>query len=185
MNIATNDLHWPNASERDLRIHTERLELFACPARAARAVSSGRAQVQTLLGAQIAADWFNGEARSLLSYYAHWIAQDASLLGWGLWLIELREANLVIGSVGFKGRPDAAGVIEIGYGISASYRRRGYTFEAAQALVAWGFAQPGVRSITAECLPDNIGSIRILEKLGMRQVGFVHSYLRWRLDKTE
>jgi RimJ/RimL family protein N-acetyltransferase len=37
----------------------------------------------------------------------------------------------------------------------------------------------------AETLPDGRGSIRVLEKLGMRLVGATDEVLRWRLDRQD
>ena len=89
----------------------------------------------------------------------------------------------MFGSAGFKGKPDEDGEIEIGYGISPNFRRQGYTFEAARALVDWGFADPDVKILVAECLPNNTGSARILEKLGMTNLGIRGGYIRWKLVK--
>lgn len=166
-----------------LLIQTPRLDIFPCPPQIARATYGGKRQMETLLGAPIAADWLDNEARGLLTYYSQWLEHDPTLLGWGLWLLKHRADQIVIGSAGFKGKPDFNGQIEIGYGISATYRRRGYTFEAAQALVNWAFMHPTVRRITAECLIDNAGSARILEKLGMLRVGIEGDYIKWRLDR--
>jgi ribosomal-protein-alanine N-acetyltransferase len=164
-------------------IQTARLDLFPCPPQVARTTYGGKRQMETLLGAQIAADWLDNEARGLMNYYAQWLEHDPAMLGWGLWLLKLRAERVIFGSAGFKGKPDPSGQVEIGYGIGASYRRQGYTYEAAQALVNWAFQQPAVVRVIAECLPDNAGSIRILEKLGMLRMGIEGMYIKWKLDK--
>lgn len=166
-----------------LLIQTERLDIFPCPPQVGRATYGGKRQMETVLGAQVMSDWLDGEARGLITYYSQWLEQDPSLMGYGLWLLKHRADKVIFGSAGFKGKPDIAGQIEIGYGISATYRRKGYTFEAAQALVNWAFQQPTVRRVIAECLPDNAGSIRILEKLGMTRTGIQGMYIKWKLDK--
>ncbi|NDJ60257.1 MAG: GNAT family N-acetyltransferase [Chloroflexi bacterium] len=165
----------------DLRLYTERLTLIACPPRVAAAAYGGRRQIETLVGARVAEDWLDSDGRALLSYYSRQIDADPTMLGWGLWLIQHTAERIVFGSAGFKGKPDADGMIEIGYGISATYRRQGYTFEAARALVDWAFQQPGVKRLTAECLPNNAGSARILEKLGMARTGIDGGYIKWLL----
>lgn len=56
---------------------------------------------------------------------------------WGSdWSIRLTDGP-VIGGIGFKGAPDAGGVIEIGYGIDDAYRRQGYATEAVAGMVKW------------------------------------------------
>lgn len=164
-------------------IRTARLILTPCPAPVANSAYGGVRQLESLVGARFAIDWLDHDGRALLSYYAHQINHDPTLLGWGLWLIQLAETRVVIGSAGFKGQPDKTGMVEIGYGISESYRRRGYTFEAARALVDWAFARADVRRVTAEALYYNVGSLRILEKLGMKRTGRMGDYIKWEVKK--
>jgi RimJ/RimL family protein N-acetyltransferase len=62
-------------------------------------------------------------------------------------------------------------MVEIGYWVGAAYQRQGYATEALAALVARiADTMPG-RQITAECRPENLGSVRVLEKLGFRNSG--------------
>ena len=70
----------------------------------------------------------------------------------GYWLLE-RESETAVGAVGFKGPPDADGMVEIGYGVVPSREGRGYATEAAAAVVAFAFAQPDVKTVRAHTLP--------------------------------
>jgi RimJ/RimL family protein N-acetyltransferase len=54
------------------------------------------------------------------------------------------------------------------YAISPSYQRQGYAFEAAQALVAYAFLKIHLKRIIAETNYDNVASISVMKKLGMR-----------------
>ena len=87
----------------------------------------------------------------------------------------------VIGDAGFKGKPGSQGMVEIGYSVLPAYRGQGFATEAARALVDWALAQPEVKRIIAECSPDNVASIRILEKLGMQRREANGGILRWEL----
>jgi len=167
-----------------LTLETERLILTACPEQVAKAAYAGKRQLEVLVGAKIAEKWLEDEGRGLLNYYWYMVSRDTDLMGYGLWLIVHRADQMMIGTAGFKGKPDENGGIEIGYGIDAAYRRQGYTYEAARALIDWGFAQSGVTRVTADCLTTNHGSIRVLEKLGMTRTGMAGSYIQWRLDKA-
>jgi RimJ/RimL family protein N-acetyltransferase len=82
------------------------------------------------------------------------------------WLIRLTATGEVIGDCGAKGPPDSAGTMEIGYALARPWRGRGYGREAVGALMAWAFAQPGCRRLTAEVHQDNLASRRLLERLG-------------------
>jgi len=88
---------------------------------------------------------------------------DDRLVGW---FVILAEEGVVIGDCGAKTEPDEQGRVEVGYGLSASYRRHGYGSEAVAALVSWLGTQPGVRAVTAEVDVGNVASRRLLERLG-------------------
>src|SRR5277367_6543087 len=53
---------------------------------------------------------------------------------WGPYTVVEKSTGLCIGGIGFKGLPDAAGAVEIGYGICASRQGRGFMTEAAAQL---------------------------------------------------
>lgn len=73
---------------------------------------------------------------------------------------------------------------EIGYILGVPYWNNGYTTEAAQRMLEFGFDELKMHRIYAdEIITENIGSIRVAEKLGMcreahfRQYRFFHD--RW------
>ena len=72
----------------------------------------------------------------------------------------------VVGDCGMHGPGDDPGVVEIGYGLAAPERGRGYGSEAVRLLSDWLLDQPGVRAVVAEVDPDNVPSRRVLEKNG-------------------
>jgi [ribosomal protein S5]-alanine N-acetyltransferase len=55
---------------------------------------------------------------------------------------------------------------------------RGLVTEAARALVDVGFGELRLHRIWASCLPENPGSVRVLEKLGFRREGYLKQNLR-------
>ncbi len=59
---------------------------------------------------------------------------------------------------------------DVGYAVAAEARRRGYAFEAAEAMVALArdrLRLPGLNGLTE---PSNRASTRILERLGLKYV---------------
>lgn len=62
---------------------------------------------------------------------------------------------------------------EIGYVVNPSYWGHGYATEAATLLVQFGFEKLGLHRIYATCDPRNIGSIKVLEKIGMIREGTI------------
>lgn len=67
--------------------------------------------------------------------------------------------------------PDKDGTVEIGWGISEEYRRRGIATKAAEAVMQWAISQPGVKRVIATIPTDNKVSERVARRLGMRQSG--------------
>ncbi|MGD8397220.1 MAG: GNAT family N-acetyltransferase [Anaerolineae bacterium] len=99
------------------------------------------------------------------------------------WLAVVRDAGYGAGLLGFKGTPDETGAVEIGYGIDPAYEGRGYTTEAARALIDWAFQAPACRTVTAEGVRrDNAGSNRVLEKLGMKVYAETEDTRSWRIE---
>jgi len=90
-----------------------------------------------------------------------------------------RDSRSVVGDIGFKGPPDDAGRIEMGYSVIPDRRRRGYAKEAARALIDWALSQPKVRVLVAGCQPDNVPSIRTLERVGFHRSGEADGEIRW------
>ena len=60
---------------------------------------------------------------------------------------------------------------ELGYWIATPLHNQGMCTEAAQAVVQWGFDTLGLHKITVGCFELNVGSRRVIEKLGFRFVG--------------
>jgi [ribosomal protein S5]-alanine N-acetyltransferase len=97
-------------------------------------------------------------------------------------------SGLAIGSGGFKGPPDADGVVEIAYGIVPSYQGQGFATEVARALMTHAFASGRVRMVRAHTLPALNASTRVLTKCGFTRVGEVvdpEDGLVWRWEKSE
>ena len=82
-----------------------------------------------------------------------------------VWLVTLDGS--VIGDCGTVGLVDAAGEIEIGYGLAPEHRGFGFGTELVVGLSGWLLTQPGVRRVVARgVLADNTPSRRALERAG-------------------
>jgi RimJ/RimL family protein N-acetyltransferase len=100
-------------------------------------------------------------------------AVDPEHIGWLTYLaIHLADKKL-IGTCGFKGKPDSKGNVEIGYEIAASYQLRGLASEAAIALIKHAFSFPQVNSVLAHTLAQVNESGAVLKKAGLQKVGLV------------
>jgi RimJ/RimL family protein N-acetyltransferase len=75
-----------------------------------------------------------------------------------------------IGWCGLKYRPELD-EIDLGYRFMKSAWGKGYATEAAMASIKYGFEQLGMRKIVGRAMPGNLGSIKVLEKCGMKFIG--------------
>jgi ribosomal-protein-alanine N-acetyltransferase len=89
-------------------------------------------------------------------------------------VIEL-ETGLLIGSVGLSTIADTDEV-EVVWTMSVESRNKGYATEAAREWLHHGLTGVGLDVIVALANPDNIASIRVMEKLNMRPVGLKGTY---------
>jgi len=98
---------------------------------------------------------------------------DPAEQGWSFWyLLTGDEAHReVLGICGFKGRPDAAGSVEIGYSVLPQYRNQGFATEAVERLLTWAFSHQSVMEVSAETLPHLQQSIRVMKKNGFTFTG--------------
>lgn len=158
-----------------MELHTEQLVLISTPPevlqrRLERADFAAPVNINgTATQVHFPTEW-PGDALVLFPMWLEQTLHDPQALAWGGTIIE-RTSATAIGQIGFKGLPDANGMIELGYGVVPEVEGRGYATEMARALVEWAWQQPQVRTITAECRVDNMGSLRVLEKSGFRQTG--------------
>lgn len=86
--------------------------------------------------------------------------------GFCLWPLICRANGELIGFCGLD-RLWGGGEIEIGYWLAHAYWGQGLATEAAQAVMTYGFEELGLPRIVAVAHPENLASLRVLEKLGM------------------
>ena len=85
--------------------------------------------------------------------------------GFGLMAVTLKETGEPIGMCGLIKR-DALDDVDIGYAFLPTFWSKGYAVEAARAVMGTAKAL-GLKRVVAIVDPVNVGSIRVLEKLGM------------------
>jgi RimJ/RimL family protein N-acetyltransferase len=87
--------------------------------------------------------------------------------GFGLYLTELKEQGVAIGICGLLKRESLEDV-DIGFAFLPEFWNKGYAFESASAVMAYGRDVIGLDRIVAITSADNDGSINVLGKLGLR-----------------
>jgi len=99
-------------------------------------------------------------------------------------------AGEVVGLCGIKAAPSLEGEVEIGYGVAASRRRRGYATAAVAALVATLARDERVLRVLALTVPGNVASQRALAANGFTRTGTQvdagdGEVIRWELPVRE
>ncbi|HAS47224.1 MAG TPA: GNAT family N-acetyltransferase [Microscillaceae bacterium] len=85
--------------------------------------------------------------------------------------IELLPDNQLIGLFGLRLGNEKYRRAEVWYKIHSSYWKQGFATEVLAAMIDFGFDQLNLHRIQAGCAVDNIGSIKVLEKVGMIREG--------------
>ncbi len=90
--------------------------------------------------------------------------------GWVQFSVEERDGGRLVGDVGLSLADGEDGVIKIGYTIAPAFQGRGYATEAVGALVAYAFETLGADVVRAYASGENVASMHVAEKVGMRLV---------------
>ncbi len=107
-------------------------------------------------------EFSSGQAVPLL-VFARAAGGEATLLG-----------GLTIGYI----RRGAAQCCMIGYWMGERHAGQGHMFGALNLAIPYIFSSLQLHRIEAACIPDNTRSIRLLEKAGFRQEGYLREYLK-------
>lgn len=92
--------------------------------------------------------------------------------------IETRD-GAYIGEIGFtvETRSPQGNIVNLGYFILPEYWGKGVVTEAALAVIHFAFEEAGVIKITTGCIKDNIGSERVMQKLGMTREAYFKKHV--------
>ncbi len=155
-------------------IESPNLQLIPCELRHFEAILGDEKDLASMLGVAIDDDWLGFEAaREAMPSSFEYLKAHPSALGWWMYLLVHTANRTLIGLCGFKGAADEHGMVEIGYSLSSAYRLRGLATEASRALIDYAFSHPYVKRVDAHTLPERNGSVRVLEKVGMKYIGTV------------
>ncbi len=82
--------------------------------------------------------------------------------------VVLKENEQLIGNCGIRINNVELREANIGYELNSQYWGQGYATEAAREVLRFGFEELGMHRIYATTLGANVGSSKVLAKLGMR-----------------
>ena len=104
-------------------------------------------------------------AKIFLQNYNHY-----TKYGFGRWAVIDKANNEYLGWCGLKYSADL-NEYDIGFRFFKLHWNKGYATEAAQACLKLGFEDFKMEKIVGRAMKQNLGSIRVLQKLGMTYTG--------------
>jgi RimJ/RimL family protein N-acetyltransferase len=149
-------------------IETERLIL--------RPWRSGDIEPNTaMLGDPVAGRFITADGKPITDAYAGWrnatiMAGHWALYGIGMFVVEEKQTGRFVGRVGPWRQPGWPG-FEVGWGIAADFRGRGYAVEAARASIDWSFATFEIDRIIHCIDRENTASQAVARRLGAEKDG--------------
>ncbi|MBK8493462.1 MAG: GNAT family N-acetyltransferase [Saprospirales bacterium] len=107
------------------------------------------------------------EARA---YLTDRVMKDYDELKFGMYLLELKEEGIPVGTCGLIkriGLPE----VDLGFALHPDFEGKGYGFESAYAVLNHAFTELGMNRLIAITVAYNTRSIHLLEKLGFTLEG--------------
>jgi RimJ/RimL family protein N-acetyltransferase len=99
------------------------------------------------------------------------VEEDPASAAWVTGVIWDEWHQVAVGRAGYHGPPDPSGMVEIGYAVDPTYRRRGYARAALEALLQRAAGEPRVRTVRVSISPDNVASYQLASQYGFTEVG--------------
>lgn len=105
------------------------------------------------------------ESERLIMYMiAHWHKYS-----YGPWAVIEKDTDLLVGQCGLNFVKDL-GETEILYAFGKNARGKGYATESGKAVLEYGFKKIGLDHIIGLTKIDNIASMNVLKKLGLKYI---------------
>jgi len=93
------------------------------------------------------------------------------------WGIVYKENNKFIGTCGYVLWVPVHSLAEIAIALSGEYWGKGLMTEAVKEVIKYGFEKMNLNRIYARCFMENIGSQKVLEKVGMKFEGILREQM--------
>lgn len=89
------------------------------------------------------------------------------------WGIEEKTSNKLIGLIALHHIDDENNSAKIGYILNRQYWNKSVMSHNLQSLIDFLKNETSLKIIQAQIHPDNIGSIKLAEKMGFKQIGYM------------
>ncbi len=116
-----------------------------------------------------------GAFRRRLRHYNREAREDQ---GYAFCIVEEKNSELVGGLTLTNVRRGVTQAASLGYWLGVPHTGRGIMTAAVRAIVAFSFETLVLHRLEAACMPENVRSMRLLEKTGFEREGFARGYLK-------
>lgn len=94
------------------------------------------------------------------------------------WALERKDTHEVVGEIFVDDYGNRNRWCEVDYQLGPAFWGWGYAAEALKAVLAFLIGRVGFHRVQAKCSARNIGSLRVMEKAGMRREGVLRGFFR-------
>lgn len=156
----------------DGRRFPRHVRIVHLPAPAFRPLADGELAAANAASPVPLSEYFvSPEWRSTWRMRSEQVEQDPASAAWVTGVIWDEQQQVAVGRAGYHGPPDQSGMVEIGYAVDPSYRRRGYARAALEALLQRAAHEPRVKTVRVTISPGNTASYALASQYGFAEVG--------------
>ena len=112
----------------EFNLESKRIGLINCSLRLLSIILRGDNVLSQELKVIVPKGWSEFE-KEFFRYALDKLKEDKTHFGWLTYLPICKKTFTVLGSCGFKGAPNSAGVVEVGYEVAEQYRNFGFATE--------------------------------------------------------
>ena len=168
-------------------LESDRMVLINCDEALLNAIVKGDKALSRYLGINVPEEW-SEFGSGIFNYVLNQLKSEGAEPRWYSYLPVEKKGNVLIGTCGYKGRPDQYGVVEIGYEVAKGYRGKGYATEMAACLLNYAFQQEEIGAVQAHTLAEENASVMVLRKNGFKFIeeyhddedGVIWKWQKWR-----
>ena len=151
-------------------MRSDRVSLINCDEKLLKAIIRGDEHLSKEYSITVPNQW-SEFGKEIFEYSLKSIKNNPSNAKWFSYLPIETKTRTLIGSCGYKGKPNAEGMVEIGYEVAKDFRNKGYATEIAKLLIKMAFEDSNVKMIQAHTLTEKNASVKVLEKCEFQFIG--------------
>ena len=103
--------------------------------------------------------------RQMATFMGHWYFR-----GYGIWAVEEKQTGRMVGRIGFMNPAGWPG-FELGWTLGRDSWGKGYATEGAARALEYAFTEMNRDHVISLIAPENLGSIKVAERLGEQVEG--------------